>query len=97
MLMVDYVQGSAALWLTGRSGRLSSEATLNPSTAGEQAMTLARSDASAAEEAGFIIDAASSWAGKLRVSRPGLAAFVLSLNCKAPRSCSPRSVTHCTF
>ncbi len=61
------MQGSASLWLTGRSGRLSSEATLDPSSTGDQAVTLARSDASAAEEASFIVEAASSLAGKLRV------------------------------
>ena len=60
-------QGDAALWLTGRSGRLSSEATLDPSSTGNQAVTLARSDASAAEEASFIVNAASSLACKLRV------------------------------
>ena len=77
------MQGTASLWLTGRSGRLSSEATLDPSRAGDEAVTLARSDASAAEEAGFIIDAASNLAGRLRVRMQGRSAPPLN----APHAC----------
>lgn len=74
------MQGSASLWLTGRSGRLSAEATLDPSSTGDQAVTLARSDASAAEEASFIVDAASSLAGTLRV-RVSLSQLLASVSC----------------
>ena len=80
--IADGMQGTASLWLTGRSGRLSSEATLDPSRAGEEAVTLARSDASAAEEAGFIIDAASNLAGRLRVRNNSCSASL-----RAPHVC----------